>query len=100
MKRLNILKKRTKNKLLNIQNDINDLKVFTNKINLLVQERDENFLEIVKSLSKIMKIDLEKLLEQDRAVFYKTVNVIWTVRDSLLWIEDKLNTCVERFEIE
>ena len=86
----NPLKNRRKKKLLEIQQLIYNLEGLMNKLEDLETERDEEFIKVIKKLSKLTKTDYENELEKDRDKFYRSGNIRWKARDSLRWLKYKL----------
>jgi hypothetical protein len=74
-----------KNKLIEIQKKIHELRLLIVQLDNLKEQRDSDFIKILKNLGKLSKTDLVKQLKEDKASFYEK-GMHWTPEHSMKWL--------------
>jgi hypothetical protein len=75
-----------KEKLLEVQKEIHELQLLMLKFDDIKIKRDKLFLNILRKLGKIAKVDLIKKLDEDRTIFYERERLSWTTDNSIEWL--------------
>ena len=76
-----------KEKLLKIQEDIHKLQLLMLEFDDIKFKRDQLFIDILKRLGKVSKMDLVKKLEGDRTSFYELKGATWSTEKSIEWLK-------------